>query len=964
MSRATRPMRVFAAVLVRVLPIVTGLLLAIWALVYVVVERTLEGELDHRLETEAELLANATASQLDTLVMATKTLAANHLVVNSIIDEVSRKETLPPFLRSLRIPGPDGALITLTDYRGSALISNRKNVLRPATSWTKAAAEGRPHVRLSSQGLAIAMPIVVYNGMPEGALVVDYPPEKLVELLSVPSSVPAVAILDSDERVLYSKAPTFVLVGDRGLVRGHDEWVQAKTTIPGFPNLTLISAQQRTSAFAATRKLYMALLLALVLVLLALVVGVMLAGQLVTVPLVRIVERIRSIRKSDDLSQRLEETGPIEIRELAAGFNHMISELQGTVVSKEYVENIVASMTESLLVTSADGTITAVNPAACKLLGEDESALLGRVIGELFMDEPDPLPSLTPAGLRQILNGEVAVNTSEKLAVAKDGRRVPVMISAGAMRRAGETGDAIVLVVEDITEPKKAQEALRLSEQRFELAVEGSRDGIYDWDFVTKTTYVTPALKRLLGYEPDEKVSEAPLDWFRSLLHPDDRAWVLNALDGHLANREPYDLELRVYRRRSDYRWVRVTGQAVWDAAGKATRMAGAMQDVTERRLAAQELREAKDAAEAASRAKSDFLANMSHEIRTPMNGVIGTTGLLLETPLSVDQRDLARTIQSCGESLLTIINDILDFSKIEAGKLEFDEVDFDLVETIEAVADLFGDAVRSKELELVMAVEPNLPRTVRGDPGRLRQVLINLIDNAIKFTTRGEVVVQVIRSTEDERQNGVRISVRDTGIGISAEDQKYLFEPFTQADSSTTPQVRRHRAGARHFPATRPNDGWRDGSPEHAGRGHDVQLHRPARQDPAQGVHRAERGRPAGRVARAHRRRQRHESSDTPPSCSILGHAGKRSRSSARGARSGQKPSRGRQAVRPGDPGHAHAGHGRSNPRRSAQEERGHRADQADPVHRDGAPGRPRPRRRRGHRLGGGQADQVLPAS
>jgi two-component system, sensor histidine kinase and response regulator len=333
---------------------------------------------------------------------------------------------------------------------------------------------------------------------------------------------------------------------------------------------------------------------------------------------------------------------------------------------------------------------------------------------------------------------------------------------------------------------QKAQEELerRVEERTSYLnsLIETSPLAIVVLDSQRRVQLCNPAFEELFGYARAE-IADRPLD---DLLVPEEL--MAEFQEGLRRSEEGAPIHRVTRRRRKDGTLVDVELHGVpLRVAGKVTGLLGIYQNITERLRAEQELQRAKEAAEAASEAKSDFLANMSHEIRTPMNGILGMTELALDTSLNVEQREYLTTVKSSADSLLSIINDILDFSKIEAGKLEFENIEFSLRDSLAETVKTLALRAHQKGLELAYRVSANVHERVIGDPGRLRQIVVNLVGNAIKFTNQGEVVVEVEQDSRQEKSLELHFRVRDTGIGIEPEKQKVIFDAFTQADNSMT---------------------------------------------------------------------------------------------------------------------------------------------------------------------------------
>jgi len=339
---------------------------------------------------------------------------------------------------------------------------------------------------------------------------------------------------------------------------------------------------------------------------------------------------------------------------------------------------------------------------------------------------------------------------------------------------------------QEVEDRRKTEAALLRNRQRFALAARAGKVGVWERDFVLDQTYVDPVFKEMLGYEPEEVPDD--LGRIAELMRAADREGAREHFERFIrSGRAEFEVETQLTHRDGDYRWVEVRGTCVRDADGRPLKVIGAVVDITERKRLEMALIRAKEEAEAASMAKGEFLANMSHEIRTPLNGVMGMLQLLQRTPLDGKQRKYVDTALNSGQNLLSVISDILDLSKIEAGKVEIAHERFNLPELLDSVLDIFRPQALEKGLTLTWTAEGDIPREAAGDPGRLRQVLFNLVGNAIKFTEAGFVHVLAARKPGLEPEGRVRLDfeVADTGVGIPVHMLEKIFDSFTQADGS-----------------------------------------------------------------------------------------------------------------------------------------------------------------------------------
>jgi PAS domain S-box-containing protein len=364
-----------------------------------------------------------------------------------------------------------------------------------------------------------------------------------------------------------------------------------------------------------------------------------------------------------------------------------------------------------------------------------------------------------------------------------NGEPFPAEVCLTVLTLAGKR--ALLGTIRDMTESQRVQDELRQSASRFKLAAESAHLGVWEHNFETNIVTWDQRMCELHGVDPP-KFGGTFDDWAKSV-HPDDFPAAAAEVQAAIAAPGEFRSEFRVVLPSGQIRFIEAHGLVLASPTGLPQRIIGVNSDVTERKLAATAMLEAKEKAEAASRAKSEFLANVSHELRTPLNGIIGMTGLALETALTPEQREYLQTVKLSANSLLSVIDDILDFSRIEAGRIELDLADFDLRDSLETLLRTFAAAASQKGLKLRCEVAPDVPQILCGDFSRLRQALANIIGNAVKFTDGGEIMVHVRTESHTGDDFTLRFTISDTGLGIPAGKLESIFDAFFQVDGSAT---------------------------------------------------------------------------------------------------------------------------------------------------------------------------------
>ncbi len=449
--------------------------------------------------------------------------------------------------------------------------------------------------------------------------------------------------------------------------------------------------------------------------------------------------------------------------------------------SEERYRSILEGIEYGYFELDLKGEFTFFNDAMCKISGFTRDKLTG-LDSRQYMDEKN-VRKLQKIYKEIYTTGKPANNIAYSRQ-REDGKIIHIESSASLKYDEHNKVVGFRGIAKDVTDRKKTEEKLRQSERRYRNILDSIEDAYYEIDLKGRLTFFNDAMSNLHGYSPDE----LKLMPHTKYTLEEDRPR-LNKIHAHVykTGKSIKNFQLKTISKNGEIRYLESSISLIKDENGVPIGYRGITRDVTDRKNTELELQKAKEDAEMATRAKSEFLANMSHEIRTPMNGIIGMYNLLLSTNLNIEQLDYVQTGKRSADGLLVIINDILDFSKIEAGKLELDIMDFDLRKAVQESIELPAMQAHQKGLEFIYQIDADIPSDLKGDPGRLKQIITNLCNNALKFTQSGEIVVRATPANETENHVRIRFTVEDTGIGINKENQKKLFRTFHQVDSSTT---------------------------------------------------------------------------------------------------------------------------------------------------------------------------------
>jgi PAS domain S-box-containing protein len=715
-----------------------------------------------RLQQDTELYAKSIKQHLDGLVSQVKSISNNSIIVNSMIDFTGRQNYLPTYIETVGIFGRTDIAVQLVDFSGEEIDGNfyGKTAIFPAPDlWSEQVLEeGLQWVQLNHQGLFIAQP-VLSQGLPEGAILVQVSLDILAQEFEViHAGYNRLLLTDKGDLIFASAESDFK--ADAGTFHDSNLWLRSNLeSIENYGITAHIYLAKETLVLSAN--LFLPIIsLSLIIFVLSIVLVVFLSATQLKQIIFSLSAAIENTISSKDLQARVEnEDSPLELAKLGSHFNQMMTQLQSTTSTLDEVEAILNSMAERVLVCDRDLLVLLNN----KLDNTNDSNIkkLAQVVD---------LPA----------SHSFCQNTSETVKYEQKHHDKTILWHKVPLVLQGIV-NGWVITGSDISEIKHAQQQANI----LSMAMDSASNGIIIVDASKASKpimFVNQSFSEITGYS-EEDVLGLSCDFLQG---DETAADTRRRLSLAIKQHKSIDVEIVNYRKNGELFWNHLAIDPIIDENNLVTHYLGVIRDITSVVKAQSDLEIAKEAAESAAVAKSEFLATMSHEIRTPMNGVIGMLGLLLNTKLDSDQAHRARIAQGSAQSLLILINDILDFSKIEAGKLDLESIDFNLREMLGEFAEGMAYLAHDKGLELILDVSGISASMVCGDPGRIRQILNNLVSNAVKFTSDGEVIIQLSLLDVDGRWQ-VNGQIKDSGMGIPADKIPLLFEAFTQVDASTT---------------------------------------------------------------------------------------------------------------------------------------------------------------------------------
>jgi PAS domain S-box-containing protein len=755
-----RPLWLYLAL--KVIPLALAIFI-ISALVQFFMASRLEANIaTARLQQNGVVYAESVEQYLDALISQVESISKNSIVVNSLFDFSGRQDYLPLYLQTVGIFGRTDIAIQLVNFSGEKVDGNffsKTNTFPSSELWAEKVLEnGLQWFQLNKDGLAIAQP-VFNRGLNEGAILVKVDLSVLKQGLDNINPSYTRLLMSSDEQVIFS-SEELLLSDDIKILDNSDVWLHSKwVSIDSYNLSSQVYSNKKNTALSGSLFLPFIFISILIFAISILLIVFLSATQLKKI-VSGLSSAIEKTISSKDLHARVDnKNSPLELATLGSQFNEMMNQLQNTTSTLDEVEAILHSMKEIVVVCDKD-LVVLLNNKPEDPTGS-EPVTLSQVVG-LPVSHTFCKNNSSDVQYEQKINGKIIL-----------WRKAPLIFQ--------EKINGWVITGSDISEIKKAQRHANI----LNMAMDCASNGILIVDASTQLqpiVFANQSFYDITGYN-DKEVLGRKCDF----LQGDDTDLETNQLlSESIKNRQAIEVEILNYRKNGEPFWNFLSIDPIIDDNETVTHFLGVIRDISSVVTARNELEVAKASAEAAAIAKSEFLATMSHEIRTPMNGVIGMLGLLLNTKLSTEQSHRTKVAQNSANSLLILINDILDFSKIEAGKLDLEKIDFNLREMLGELSEGLAFQAQTKGLELILDLSGVTASMVCGDPGRIRQIINNLVSNAIKFTSHGEIAIKLSLVDEDGRWRVIG-QVKDSGMGIPEHKLPMLFQAFTQVDASTT---------------------------------------------------------------------------------------------------------------------------------------------------------------------------------